>query len=388
MDVLEGRGDAAIRLRSGIGIAHDNLNYATLRTAEILEGLQNVRSLHASPNFTLFSQHNVEQKSKTGNYDTIEIMQSQLFMLKFLSACLASRWKTAQQGEWAADRDLPDANSKPPYEHPSPLDEDCAKYIVSVIAMYLGAMRSPSRPSNTTRLDAMVDGVAIHQSYNWRSESSTTEHTPRSPPSTIPSSGQSEATSPTFVKCKFPLPPGAHQWEMTHISRLNDIAYLRSELTKYIGRIIYLISVSNWESVFEKVSQKLSNLSTEQGADPIDLQFLVHCAFDKVRLVQLLNGLRLSVKHCSHKLIHVPFRYLICACRSILGGTSHRSLAAALRRLELDTELPAGVQPCHQWAASYGRRTRSSFRLVIRPERVRIPERYLACSDDVELYFI
>lgn len=220
-------------------------------------------------------------------------MQSQLFMLKFLSASLASRWKPrAQSGRWMADSDLPDENSEPPYEHPLPLGEDCAKYTMSVIAMYLQALRLPSKSSNLDRLNKLVE-VTSEQVRKSRPTSQTAADEanlalPRLPRRDF----RSEDASATNVECKFPLPKDAFSWEITHISRLNNISLLTADILKYLGHIIYFLSVSNWDVVFERCNQKLTQLSqaNEDAMDATDLQFLLHCAIDKTRLIRLLNG--------------------------------------------------------------------------------------------------
>jgi len=62
-------------------------------------------------------------------------------------------------------------------------------------------------------------------------------------------------------------------------------------IAKYVGRIIFHISASNWKVVFERLSTKISYIAThpEHNPDSIDLQLMSHSVLDRTRLVVLLN---------------------------------------------------------------------------------------------------
>ena len=63
-------------------------------------------------------------------------------------------------------------------------------------------------------------------------------------------------------------------------------------ITKYVGRIVFHLSASNWNGVYNRLRTKIHFLASNSSENPdvTDLQLIAHLALDKQRLVQLLNG--------------------------------------------------------------------------------------------------
>jgi len=80
-------------------------------------------------------------------------------------------------------------------------------------------------------------------------------------------------------------------YEKTHMSLLRSTECVNHLIAKFVGRIIFHISASNWNVVSERLSSKLSNLAANPDAhsDTVDLHLISYSLIDKQRLVVLLN---------------------------------------------------------------------------------------------------
>ena len=81
------------------------------------------------------------------------------------------------------------------------------------------------------------------------------------------------------------------EYEKTHMSLVNSYLAVNDLIAKYVGRVIFHISASNWNIVFERLSAKINNIATnpESNLDSLDLQLMSHAVLDRARLVMLLN---------------------------------------------------------------------------------------------------
>jgi hypothetical protein len=63
-------------------------------------------------------------------------------------------------------------------------------------------------------------------------------------------------------------------------------------IAKFVGRILYHLSASNWSAVFSRIKNKIYALAnnSEENPDVLDLQLVSHSLIDKARLVQVLQG--------------------------------------------------------------------------------------------------
>jgi neurofibromin 1 len=80
-------------------------------------------------------------------------------------------------------------------------------------------------------------------------------------------------------------------YEKTHMSLVKSSLSVNNLIAKYVGRIIFHISASNWNMVFERLSTKIAYLATHPDGNPdaVDLQLMSHSVLDRLRLVLLLN---------------------------------------------------------------------------------------------------
>ena len=69
------------------------------------------------------------------------------------------------------------------------------------------------------------------------------------------------------------------EYENTNVSLVNSSMAVNDLIAKYVGRIIFHLSASNWKVVFDRLSTKINLIAThpELAPDSIDLQFMSHC---------------------------------------------------------------------------------------------------------------
>lgn len=80
-----------------------------------------------------------------------------------------------------------------------------------------------------------------------------------------------------FISKKIDLPP-----ESAQVIQVRALA----------SRVLYALSVNNFNAVFNRVSGRLQELSTtnEENPDYTDIDLIQHISLDLVRLNKLLNG--------------------------------------------------------------------------------------------------
>lgn len=80
-----------------------------------------------------------------------------------------------------------------------------------------------------------------------------------------------------FISKKIDLPP-----ESAQVIQVRALA----------SRVLYALSVNNFNAVFNRVSGRLQELSTtnEENPDYTDIDMIQHISLDLVRLNKLLNG--------------------------------------------------------------------------------------------------
>jgi hypothetical protein len=190
-----------------------------------------------------------------------------------------------------------------PWMEPLPLDDNCAKYILSVMVVYL-RQTSQQEPMlmpydnldfytsfhdfETTEFPGMPSPIQTDPSFGLgvTAESITV---PRSrapkevPPAGVVGNGLKVVTPP--------LPQHYTTYEKTSQMLYKSSLSLNLLIAKFVGRIIYHLSASNWSAVESRIRTKINFLagSAEENADTVDLQLMSHSLLDRSRLVQVLQ---------------------------------------------------------------------------------------------------
>lgn len=182
---------------------------------------------------------------------------------------------------------------------PSPLNDNCARYVLSVMVLFL----RPS-PDHPLMLRSPFSDLTFRDFSHIVSEDST-ENSPDTPitsPShfTRPngsilrpqSSSNSVKSGKMSLNSTIHIPVKKATYEKTHMSLVRSSTQVNTLIAKYAGRIVFHLSASNWLVVNERLRGKIHSLTKEvpENKDMGDLELIAHSALDRQRLVQLLIG--------------------------------------------------------------------------------------------------
>ncbi|KDR84288.1 hypothetical protein GALMADRAFT_87191 [Galerina marginata CBS 339.88] len=261
-----------------------------------------------------------KQTDSQSGHLTIEVLQSQLFILKVLSMTMASRWsqtypsRAYDESLASPDSPLPSGSSRsskrqapsvystaPSWQEPPPLDDSCVKYILSVMVLF---MRQTSSGEIPLMLQTRSTDIGFRDfEDNMQGVDVKEARRVVSPVDGRPASGdiplRNQPSSNSFKSGRVSIKSTMHisatntAYEMTHMSLVKAPMAINNAIAKYVGRIIFHISASNWNVVFERLSTKITFLAAhpEATADLVDLQLMSHSVLDRQRLVHLLNQL-------------------------------------------------------------------------------------------------
>ncbi|KAF6748926.1 hypothetical protein DFP72DRAFT_914993 [Ephemerocybe angulata] len=257
-----------------------------------------------------------KQTDSASGYPTIETLQSQLFVLKVLSMTMASRWNANRR---PASRASDHTTASPDSPHTTagskrsragvassfytvwpefdPLDESCAKYVLSVMVLFLRQTTNYEVPLllATPSTDLSFRDFDLPQTTSFENDAG--------PPLRTQPSSASVRSAQGSVNSVIRLPPVSRTYEKTHLSLVRNSEALSNMIAKYTGRIIFHISATNWGVVHNRLKTKIRFLGShsEENPDTVDLQLLAHSLLDRQRLVTLLGELASLLIHFSRE---------------------------------------------------------------------------------------
>jgi hypothetical protein len=210
-----------------------------------------------------------------------------LFLLKVLCVAMASRWKKYQD----ENRAQPPGSSHS--SDPPPLNENCARYILSVMILYL-RQTAPSEQRLLHKTSFAVDSsFREYESLDLSSaaalDASIDEKVLGFQLPDLPSLPSAAATvNPSVV----PIPPSTWVYEPSHASQVKSPSSMNTLIGKFTGRIVYHLSASNWAVVMFRLRTKIHYLAqtAEEKPDIVDMGLMTHSALDRIKLIQVLNG--------------------------------------------------------------------------------------------------
>jgi hypothetical protein len=266
----------------------------------------------------------------------IEVLQSQLFILKVLSIAMASRWRrrsdearpesslgkrsagppsvsSAPESPAGSAHRIPRSrqtsseqlNSRLPWIEPPPLNENCAQYILSVMVMFLGQVTLPQQrlmSAANLEFNASYHDLESIESVDVTTSLDGGPAVASGIGSYYPKAEASRSKLPSFMRNHIPTLPNARtaamfpqhstSYERTSSVLCESISSMSSLIAKYVGRVVYHLSASNWLVVFSRIKSKIYMLAsaTEEDLDIMDVRLMTHCWLDRARLVQLLQG--------------------------------------------------------------------------------------------------
>lgn len=215
---------------------------------------------------------------------------------------MASRWSQNSASEALAEAfsngNHHDVKPHPPsiysaeslWQEPAPFDDACVKYILSVMVLFM---------RQTSISDAPLMLQTRSTDLSFRDFEDDLVVTP--PPPAHPDVGNILRTRPSMssvtservhLKAYIPIAATNKNYEKTHMSLVKSSMSVNSLIARYVGRVVFHISASNWSVVRDRLSSKISYLAshTDSQADTVDLQLMAHSLMDRLRLVNLLHS--------------------------------------------------------------------------------------------------
>jgi hypothetical protein len=206
---------------------------------------------------------------------------------------MASRWSRdplTKEDEPSSNQSPSDSDSS--WQEPPPLDDSCVKYILSVMVLFM-------RQTNLSEIPLVLQTQLTEGSFRHLQEeieiASEPLQEPQNAPGEIPLrnrfSSSSMKSEGVHIRASIPIIATNTNYEKSHLSFVKSSLSVNSLIAKFVGRIIFHISASNWSVVHERLSSKISYLAARPDAPPdtVDLQLMAHSVMDRVRLVGLLN---------------------------------------------------------------------------------------------------
>ncbi|GLB34218.1 putative GTPase-activator protein for Ras-like GTPases [Lyophyllum shimeji] len=321
LDRLE--ADTAIQqaIEALVELSHDSLDIIAWALSELLDRLS--------------------KQTDPSGYLAIEVLQSQLFILKVLSMTMASRWNHPRPASRSSHNhtSTPDSTTRLPrqassdhsmsgstFQEPIPLDDNCARYVLSVMVMLMKQTATPDQPlmlpnrfSDLTFLDFESHSMTYGQTSENGVENPPTPvsdysrtHT-QDPNLRAQSSSNSVRSGKLSLSSTIHIPATKATYEKTHMFLVKSTTPMNNLIAQYAGRVVFQISASNWHVVYLRLRNKIHSLAsiTSGTLETHDLQLMAHCALDRQRLVQLLNelsSLLVSMGREAQAAIAVPLR--------------------------------------------------------------------------------
>ncbi|KAI8982739.1 hypothetical protein BD414DRAFT_515918 [Trametes punicea] len=259
-----------------------------------------------------------------------DLLQSQLFLLKVLSLAMASRWGSRPEDTRPNSRGSKPATSTKPTTpdsslppsgrvrhtsteqlstsattllEPPALDDNCARYIISVMVLIL-RQTAPRKHRLTSAanlsFDASVQDFESVESHEFGVNDDALSAVPPIIPGLPRTINRAKHPSSTSLNSagvastiSSRLPQHSTVYERTSFLVSKSILSLHSSIAKYTGRIIYHLSASNWTVVLHRIRQRIHGLAsaTDAEQDTVDLQLITYSALDRTKLVQCLQEL-------------------------------------------------------------------------------------------------
>ncbi|KAG5648701.1 hypothetical protein DXG03_000048 [Asterophora parasitica] len=268
------------------------------------------------------------KQTDASGYLNIEVLQSQLLILKVLSMTMASRWNSPMTGSTKGQRQGSSDYSIPPptFQEPLPLDDNCARYVLSVMVLLMRQTSFPDHPvmlpnrfSDLTFRDFESHPLVAESQPEISLDSPTSAPEPSRAHQTqeaalrAQSSANSVRSGKLSLNSTIQFPATKTTYEKTHMSLVKSTVPVNDLIAQYAGRIVFQISASNWNVVYHRLRTKIHFLASNAAENPdvIDLQLMAHSALDRQRLVQLLNelsSLLVSMGREAQVAIAVPLR--------------------------------------------------------------------------------
>lgn len=203
-----------------------------------------------------------------------------------------------------------------------PLDDNCARYVLSVMVLYLRQTAAPEcRLMSSSNL---APDASLHDFESVDIPTLTPDDYSYNGPPLPPHISQAsrpflkvKPSATSFQSLGAASGQGqsnrAFHFERTHMALVKSTMALNILISKFAGRIVYSLSASNWMVVFHRIRTKIHYLANtaEDNPDTVDLLLMTHSAMDRSRLVQVLHelsSLLVNMKKQAQAAVAIPLR--------------------------------------------------------------------------------
>jgi hypothetical protein len=240
---------------------------------------------------------------------------------------------------------------------PPPLDEACAKYILSLMVVFLrqtappeGRLMSSANLSfeatfhdfeTIDNVDApLTSSQYISEDIDFSDESQSVNSSSQPLNTSSSSVNGSQMTQVTVT------PMAQHNIRLERTPKVLARSHfsLNALILKFAGRIVYHLSASNWTVVLQRIRQKIRFLanSVDDNPDIVDLSLMKHSSLDRTRLIQILQGMFRNIL-CGAYLFGSCTRTVVAASQHETRDQSRSCCTTAYCYLELDQHVPRRV---------------------------------------------
>ena len=211
---------------------------------------------------------------------------------------------------------------------PPPLDENVAKYTLSVMLLYV---KQTSAWSDRPKASGHIHSDTLYDSFDgvekYAPSTSTTLRAAYASHSSLHRKAVHRNAGPSNGPHPPPPPPLISSTTTASTRKLlainapllgSSAASVNALLSKYVHKILFHVSASNWSVIFSRIRSRIHHFATgveESGPDNnIDMKLLQYCALDRVRLVQVfqeLSSLLVSMKRDAQATVSLALRAAI-----------------------------------------------------------------------------
>jgi hypothetical protein len=181
------------------------------------------------------------------------------------------------------------------WAEPTPLDDNCAKYILSVMVLFLRQAALPKEPAHMLRAARMASQLdyscgKLREGVNMWGD--TWDHADLQDRSIRPQPSFASAGSATKLNARMQFLMKPVFFQKTPKVLVKSLSALNHLVGNTAGQIVHHLSASNWPVVFARVRNRIHHLagSMEEEPDIVDLELVAHAALDRGRLIQILQG--------------------------------------------------------------------------------------------------
>nr|XP_018259204.1 neurofibromin 1 [Kwoniella dejecticola CBS 10117]OBR81362.1 neurofibromin 1 [Kwoniella dejecticola CBS 10117] len=218
---------------------------------------------------------------------SLDILHSQLYLLHILNLCLSTSWQVQSQNAPPPQSEIPRC-----WPDPHPFDDILARYMLGIMLIYARSVSSDS-----------VNHDRVSPAPTKESKISGTSSTTSSMRSVTSNNSAYTLGTKFFQEHSYPSSSTAPQNASNKTKMLSACCTtptaIITQMMKYISRVIFYLSASNWNLILSRMRSRIGHLQTtiEESPDVIEMKLLEWSNLDRNRLSQVLQEINNTFIH-------------------------------------------------------------------------------------------